>query len=167
MPDFIKKFCIATKHRFRSMDDSLFSQFLLTYGTMIVITIILIIFVSLKQQMLDDSQANLSAEIWSLIISALIPTTITFLACLLLEKTHYDDNQRKFAFLLFLLISLALIYIAYESINSFVGFNVVALVLGIISLLFPAFTLWSITVPKQQESLTSDGNISGNMEEIK
>lgn len=164
-------------------DDSLLSQFLLTYGTMIVILILLFIIqfctisnVSTTSDVstISDNVTGISgpnaSAIWGLVINTFTPTTITFVASLIFERSEIKDNKVTSSLLLLFIICMALIYMAFEAIAAQVPNDTAIIILGFLGLLVPAVALLVLFSTSTVEDInshnhnndtsTSDGIIS-------
>lgn len=153
-------------------DDSLLSQFLLTYGTMTAIFFLLVIVQYCTSSNttagdVTESSGLRTVAIWDLIINTFTPTTITFVASLIFERSAIKDNKVVSSLLLLLIICMALIYMAFEAIAAQVPNEIVIAFLGFLGLLVPVaalLVLFSATtvenVKYNNNTSTSDGIIS-------
>lgn len=131
------------------MNESLFSQFLLTYGTMMAILILLIIIrcgsvpVNTTTTVTASTATNggMHMEIWSLIINAFTPTTITFVASLIFEEAKLKNNKMVSSILLLFVICMALIYMTFEAVSIQAIQKFAVDILGVLSLLIPGISL--------------------------
>lgn len=144
-------------------DETLFSQFLLTYGVMTCILLILIAF-----QAFTSKEGVTTAKIWSLIVNAYSPTTITFIASLMFEHSCIKNDKRKSAWFLFFVIIMALTYVAFEAINAQTENDTASAVLGFVGLLFPVMSLCTLfgsldgtNTTGIEKHATADGSVSG------
>lgn len=150
-------------------NESLFSQVLLTYGTMTVILVLLVVFqfcIGPNDSATTGTSPVSDLKIWSLIINAYSPTTITFIAALIFDLSKLNKNKILSSILFFLVICMALTYMAFEAMYAQSANKQAIVFLGFLGLIAPAVALATLFFstsdnrPDNQEPQTSDGLIS-------
>ena len=143
-------------------DDSLFLQFLLTYGTM---TTIVVLVGLIKKGVVENFTAY---DMWDLVVNAYSPTTITFIASLVFDHSSIKDSKRKSAICFFSVILMALTFMAFEAIYIINDSGNTLVLLGIFALAAPIFSLFvllsAIDGSTEGNNTTSDGFASGRKE---
>ena len=143
-------------------DDSLRSQFLLTYGTMTAVVTL----IGLIEWSIDE--AFVFNDLFDLMVNSYAPTTITFMAPFMFENYIIKSSKKKSSKCIFTIIFTALTYMAFEAIYIVDSTNKTLLFLGILAGITPLTSLLTllscINGSSSGNTTTSDGFASGRRE---